>query len=312
MNTKKLTTISLFIFGVVVTAILVSGLVFYQNKKDNQVLNSNNNNLAQDVLNQIKPASGSLILNMTEIAKHNKTSNCWMLISGKVYDITSYFGKHPGGNGTMAATCGTDSTDAYMTKDPNATSTSGGQSHSSNARGLLTDYYIGDFNQIIGQVKNSTSSISPQVSNTGTNNNTQVSNPTPPVVTKPIAIPPSPVGSVTLSMTEIAKHNKSSDCWMLISNKVYNITSYFGSHPGGNAMMSATCGIDATDAYMTKDPNATTAGSRSAHSSNAVSLLANYFIGNLNQIIGEQTITQTNSIVAPTTRGDDDYEEWDD
>lgn len=176
MNTKKLTTISLFIFGVVVTAILVAGLVFYQNKKDSQVLNSNNNNLAQDVLNQIKPASGNLILNMTEITKHNKTSNCWMLISGKVYDITSYF----------------------------------------------------------------------------------------------------------------------------------------GSHPGGNAMMAATCGIDATDAYMTKDPNATTAGSRSAHSSNAVSLLSNYFIGNLNQIIGEQTIIQTNNIVAPTTRDDDYYEEWDD
>lgn len=311
MNTKKLTTISLFIFGVVVTAILVAGLVFYQNKKDNQVLNSNNNNLAQDVLNQIKPASGSLILNMTEIAKHNKTSNCWMLISGKVYDITNYFGKHPGGNGAMAATCGTDSTDAYMTKDPNATSTSGGQSHSSNARGLLTDYYIGDFNQIIGQVKsNPTNPTTPQSSNTNTN--IQTNKPTPPqVVPKPVVTPPS-VGNVTLSMAEISKHNKSSDCWMLISNKVYNITSYFGSHPGGNAMMSATCGIDATDAYMTKDPNATTAGSRSAHSSNAVSLLDNYFIGNLNQIIGEQTITQTNSIVAPTTRGDDDYEEWDD
>jgi hypothetical protein len=76
--------------------------------------------------------------------------------------------------------------------------------------------------------------------------------------------------------------------------------------------MSATCGTDSTDAYMTKDPNATTSGNRSAHSSNAVSLLANYFIGNLNQIIGEQTIIQTNNIVAPTTRGDDDYEEWDD
>lgn len=120
------------------------------------------------------------------------------------------------------------------------------------------------------------------------------------------------LSGITLNMEEIAKHNKSSDCWMLINGKVYNITSFFGSHPGGNATMSATCGTDATAAYMTKDPNATSNGSRSAHSSNAINLLSNYYIGDLNQTIGGDKITQTMAVVPPLATGDDDYEYEDD
>lgn len=145
---KTLSTISLFIFGIILTAILMAGLVFYQNNKDvnNQVSGSK-----VSVVTQKTPTVKSLVLNMTEIAKHNKSSNCFMLISGKVYDITNFFGSHPGGNATMAATCGTDATDAYMTKDPNATSMAGGRNHSSRARNMLTDYYLGTLNQVITQ-----------------------------------------------------------------------------------------------------------------------------------------------------------------
>lgn len=120
------------------------------------------------------------------------------------------------------------------------------------------------------------------------------------------------LSGVTLNIAEIAKHNKQTDCWMLINGKVYNITSYFGSHPGGNATMSATCGTDATSAYMTKDPNATTSGNRRAHSSRAVNLLSNYYIGDLNQTIGGDKITETASAVTSSKIEDEDYEYEDD
>jgi cytochrome b involved in lipid metabolism len=302
--TKKLTTISLIIFCIIVTAILSAGLVFYQNKKDNQATNSGTNNLAQETLNQIKPTGGSLVLNMSEIAKHNKTSNCWMLISGKVYNITGYFGSHPGGNATMAATCGTDATAAYKTKDPYAATSGGGTTHSSSALSLLTNYYIGDLNQTISTATNNSNITNNTNTNIVSNKNTT---PTSPVASnKPTTI----VGNVTLNMTEIAKHNKQTDCWMLISGKVYNITSYFGSHPGGNSPMTATCGIDATAAYATKNAGATSSGARISHSSNALSLLTNYYIGDLNQTIGTDKVIQTNTVVSPISRGDDD--EWDD
>ncbi len=163
MNMKKLTTISLFIFGIIVTAILVAGLVFYQSKKNNQILNSKTgNSIPSTTVKPITtpsttgkpitiPSARNITLNMTEIAKHNKSSDCWMLISGKVYNITSYFGSHPGGGNTMTPSCGKDATAAYMTKDPYASTSSSRSAHSSNALSLLNDYYIGNLNQTISK-----------------------------------------------------------------------------------------------------------------------------------------------------------------
>lgn len=166
---ETLTTVSLFIFGVVVSAILTAGLVFYQKDKDNnQNLNSiqvessfktnqtntpkvipPNDTTVKPKETTTTPKVSSLTLSMSEISKHNKSSDCWMLISGKVYNITDYFGSHPGGNSTMSATCGKDATAAYMTRDPYATDSGSRSRHSSRAVNLLEKYYIGDLNQVI-------------------------------------------------------------------------------------------------------------------------------------------------------------------
>ena len=147
---KTLTTISLFIFGIVLTAILTAGLVFYQNNKTgNNMVGNQTGSLVQGTISNLTSGGKSITLNVAEISKHNSSSDCWMLINGDVYDITPFFGSHPGGNATMVATCGTDATDAYLTKDPYSTSTSGGSNHSSRARSMLTDYYLGTLNQVI-------------------------------------------------------------------------------------------------------------------------------------------------------------------
>jgi len=158
---KKLSTISLFIFGVVVISIMVAGLVFYQKKKDNQVAGS----LVVETVNKLS-FSGQTTLSTAEISKHNRTNDCWLLINSKVYDITSYFGSHPGGNSKMLATCGKDATNAYMTQDPYATKSGNRSAHSSNAVNMLNDYYIGDLGQSIGQQKiTQTNSIVTSVAN---------------------------------------------------------------------------------------------------------------------------------------------------
>lgn len=166
---KKLTTVSLFIFGVVVMAILTAGLVFYQDNKTTQ--SSTPTNIVQATIDQTNskkgnttttntttptktnptttPVVNSIVLNMTEIMRHNTQSDCWMLISGKVYNITSYFGSHPGGSSTMTPTCGKDATDAYYTQDPYASSSSTRLAHSSKAQSLLSNYYLGNLNQTI-------------------------------------------------------------------------------------------------------------------------------------------------------------------
>lgn len=32
-----------------------------------------------------------------EVAKHNSPNDCWILVNGKVYDLTKFAPEHPGG-----------------------------------------------------------------------------------------------------------------------------------------------------------------------------------------------------------------------
>jgi cytochrome b involved in lipid metabolism len=43
------------------------------------------------------PATKNTIFAMDEIAKHDQAGNCWMVINGKVLDLSD-FSSHPGGS----------------------------------------------------------------------------------------------------------------------------------------------------------------------------------------------------------------------
>lgn len=47
---------------------------------------------------------------------------------------------------------------------------------------------------------------------------------------------------------EVAKHNKTDDAWIIIDNKVYDVTSYVEEHPGGDAILRHVGG-DATEGF---------------------------------------------------------------
>lgn len=49
-----------------------------------------------------------------------------------------------------------------------------------------------------------------------------------------------------ISISEVQTHDKSYDAWIIISNKVYNITPYLPYHPGGENIMKSVLGKDAT------------------------------------------------------------------
>ncbi|KHJ84380.1 cytochrome b5-like Heme/Steroid binding domain protein [Oesophagostomum dentatum] len=48
-----------------------------------------------------------------ELTKHNKKDDCWILIFGQVYDVTSYLEFHPGGIPELMRAAGTDGTDLF-------------------------------------------------------------------------------------------------------------------------------------------------------------------------------------------------------
>jgi cytochrome b involved in lipid metabolism len=48
-----------------------------------------------------------------EVAKHNNGSDCWSVVNGKVYDLTSYVNGHPGGASVIKAICGKDGSSSF-------------------------------------------------------------------------------------------------------------------------------------------------------------------------------------------------------
>ena len=138
---KKLTGISLFIFFVVVTAILTAGLVFYDKNKVSNISTPPKGTPEVGNLNTTPPTSNVRVLNAQEVAKHNTNADCWMLINNKVYNLSDYASAHPGGTRAVTNYCGKEATQMYDTKGGN------GNAHSGYAHSLLDQYYIGDFNQ---------------------------------------------------------------------------------------------------------------------------------------------------------------------
>ncbi len=48
-----------------------------------------------------------------QVATHNSSSSCWTIVSGNVYDLTSFINQHPGGSGAIKRLCGKDGTSSF-------------------------------------------------------------------------------------------------------------------------------------------------------------------------------------------------------
>ena len=53
----------------------------------------------------------------------------------------------------------------------------------------------------------------------------------------------------TYTMKEVNKHTTKEDCWLVIDNMIYDITSFLSSHPGGSSIMVSVAGQDATEYF---------------------------------------------------------------
>eukprot|EP01095_Lingulamoeba_sp_RSL-Kostka_P016785 TRINITY_DN834_c2_g2_i1.p1 TRINITY_DN834_c2_g2~~TRINITY_DN834_c2_g2_i1.p1 ORF type:complete len:502 (-),score=176.07 TRINITY_DN834_c2_g2_i1:135-1640(-) len=53
------------------------------------------------------------------------------------------------------------------------------------------------------------------------------------------------------SLEEIAKHNKENDCWVVIGNKVYDVSNFMKDHPGGKRILIKVGGTDSTSQFKT-------------------------------------------------------------
>ncbi|VDK20337.1 unnamed protein product [Taenia asiatica] len=51
------------------------------------------------------------------------------------------------------------------------------------------------------------------------------------------------------SLEEVKKHNSENDCWIIIHDKVYDVSKFLDQHPGGDFVILENGGGYATEAF---------------------------------------------------------------
>merc|ERR1712187_536944 len=56
-------------------------------------------------------------------------------------------------------------------------------------------------------------------------------------------------GGGGMTMAEVAKHTTKTDCWVVVSDQVLDVTKFLGEHPGGELAILTFAGKDATEEF---------------------------------------------------------------
>jgi cytochrome b involved in lipid metabolism len=157
------------------------------------------------------PSATATTYTMDDVKAHATAADCWSVVDGTVYNLTSWEGQHPGGQQVIVSMCGTDGTAAYKGQH-------GSQKKPASA---LAQFAIGT----IGGAK-------------------PLSNPSASASPTPTAS-----ASAPLSMAEVKKHASASSCWSIVDGEVFDLTKWINRHPGGSRRILDMCGRDGSAAF---------------------------------------------------------------
>ncbi|XP_071513529.1 cytochrome b5 isoform X2 [Panulirus ornatus] len=77
-------------------------------------------------------------------------------------------------------------------------------------------------------------------------------------------------GPKVFTLAEIAEHKKSDSCWVVIHDKVYDVTKFLDEHPGGEEVLLEQGGMDTTESFEDV-----------GHSTDAREMMKEYYVGEL-------------------------------
>ena len=132
-----------FIVVIVAIIFIIVGVIIVGSKGQSPEVPNTTDNLqpsTQSTTTSATQGTTTKIFTLAEVAVHNKSTDCWLAIEGKVYDVTPFIasGKHPGGAAILEG-CGKDATTLFMTRPMGS-----GTPHSANAQKNLVNFLIGD------------------------------------------------------------------------------------------------------------------------------------------------------------------------
>lgn len=116
-------------------------------------------------------------------------------------------------------------------------------------------------------------------SNKSTNNDTTSTAETvipPSVSTLASPYTTGPFAKTYHTVEEVSKHNKREDCWIIVDNRVYDITKYIDEHPGGDTILN-NAGADSSEGFHGPQ-----------HPVSVIDVLKLYFIGHLKTTSNQQ------------------------
>ncbi len=118
------------IIALIILAIIVFGIISI--KKNNRQLTQAQESVVENVVNQVNSEQGvsqntppestntattqtssEKVFTLTQVATHNTEADCYSAINGKVYDLTAWINKHPGGDRAILSICGKDGSAAF-------------------------------------------------------------------------------------------------------------------------------------------------------------------------------------------------------
>ncbi|XP_013407480.1 cytochrome b5 isoform X2 [Lingula anatina] len=79
---------------------------------------------------------------------------------------------------------------------------------------------------------------------------------------------------------EVKKKNSAQECWLILHDKIYDVTKFLEEHPGGEEVLLEQSGKDGTEAFEDV-----------GHSTDARQLMEDYLIGELHPDDRKKTST---------------------
>jgi len=94
------------------------------------------------------------------------------------------------------------------------------------------------------------------------------------------------------SLDEINEHNNGKSCWLIVDDRVYDVTKFLEEHPGGEEVLLEQGGQDSTESFEDV-----------GHSEDARELMEDYFIG----VVAGTENKPKKEKVATRSRSDSDF-----